>query len=205
MIKMTGIEEYFKELEMDVRTVRDTGLLNNLEKLVDIFYLHYLRNNALNTHHEEVYAFGNGGSAANASHFAAHFSEDIFPPEKRKFTVVSLVDNMPRLTAKGNDLGYENIFSDYLKGRVLTGDIVVAFSGSGNSPNVVEAVRLAKAEGAYVIGFTGDYKGRNGGKLAEVADLPIVVPSMSMERIEDIHSSLYHAAKEELRRKINGE
>jgi len=202
---MTEIGEYFKELESDVRRLREMGLLDKVEALVNVFYRHYKDNNKLTSSHRNVYAFGNGGSAANASHFAAHFSEDIFPKGKRKFTVVSLVDNIPRFSAKSNDFGYDVSFKDYLEDRILSHDIVVAFSGSGSSPNVVKAAKYAKEKRAFVIGFTGDYKGGKGGDLAKLSDLPIVVPTQSMERIEDIHSALYHAAKDRLYKKISEE
>jgi len=135
-----------------------------------------------------VFIFGNGGSAATASHFAADLSKGAICKGKARIKAFALTDNAPLLTAWANDAVYENIFAEQLENLVEQGDVAIGISGSGNSPNVLNGVKVAKAKGATTIGFIGF----DGGKLKELVDIHIIVPSYNMEQVEDIHLLLEH-------------
>ena len=136
----------------------------------------------------QVFTLGNGGSAANASHIACDLSKSAIRADLPRFRVISLVDNVPLATAWANDTSYENVFAAQLENLLHPGDVVIALSGSGRSPNILKAARLARARGATVIGLTG----MDGGFLREVADPCIIVPSDCMEQIEDAHLVIGH-------------
>jgi D-sedoheptulose 7-phosphate isomerase len=135
-----------------------------------------------------VYIFGNGGSAATASHFACDLSKGTIIEGLPRFRVVSLTDNVGLISAWANDTDYENIFVEQLRGLVKPNDVVIGISGSGRSPNVLNAISLARKVGAKTIGFTGF----EGGLLADMVDVPVVVPSDNMQRVEDAHLVLEH-------------
>lgn len=135
-----------------------------------------------------VYTFGNGGSGSTASHFASDLNKGARRNDKPPFKAVCLNDNMPLLTAWGNDTHYGMVFQEPLDNFVEKGDVIVAISGSGNSPNVINAVKLAMARGAGTIGLTGF----DGGQLKKEVDVPIIVPSNIMEQVEDVHLILCH-------------
>jgi len=137
---------------------------------------------------KRIFIFGNGGSAATASHFAADLSKGAICKGKPRLKAFALTDNVPLLTAWANDTTYDNIFAEQLENLVEPGDIVIGISGSGNSPNVLNGVKVAKAEGATTIGFIGF----DGGKVKELVDIAVIVPSHNMEQVEDIHLLLEH-------------
>jgi len=140
----------------------------------------------------QVFIIGNGGSAATASHMACDLGKNILPREgretTRRFRVMALTDNVPWITALANDLGYEHIFAEQLKNLVQEGDLVIVISGSGNSPNIVEGVRVARALGAKVVGILGF----DGGKVREIVDACVIVGNENYGYIEDVHMSLDH-------------
>jgi D-sedoheptulose 7-phosphate isomerase len=136
-----------------------------------------------------LYLFGNGGSAALASHSACDLGKGTAIPGARRFRVMSLTDNVPLMTAWANDARYEDVFAEQLRNFVASGDIVLAISGSGNSPNVLNGLRVAREAGAYTIGLTGF----QGGKMKDLCDLCLVVPSDNMQFIEDLHVSISHS------------
>lgn len=136
-----------------------------------------------------IYFMGNGGSAATASHFV----NDIVIGSrswKKPFRAHCLSDNVAGLTAIANDYGYDDVFLLPLKAHLRRGDVVVAISASGNSPNVIKAVEYANEQGAITIGLTGF----DGGKLRKIAKLPVHVPSNKGEYgpVEDVHMILDH-------------
>jgi len=138
----------------------------------------------------QIFACGNGGSSATASHFAEDLSKGVdLPRERQRFRVISLADSVPVLTAYANDLGYEHVFSEPLRNLVRAGDVLVAISASGSSPNVLRASQVAREAGASVVALTG----RDGGELKHLADLCVVVPAPSMQQIEDVHLAAAHA------------
>jgi D-sedoheptulose 7-phosphate isomerase len=136
-----------------------------------------------------VYLFGNGGSAALASHAACDLGKGTTRTGKRPFRVVSLTDNVSLITAWANDTSYDNVFAAQLRPFIKAEDIAFAISGSGNSPNVVSGLRLSREIGAFNIGLTGF----RGGKMKAVCDSCIIVPSENMQQIEDSHLCIMHA------------
>lgn len=137
----------------------------------------------------QLFLCGNGGSAATASHLANDLGKGASYGRKGpRFRVTALTDNIPWITALANDVGYEVIFAEQLRNLGQPGDVLLAISGSGNSPNILEAVKVAREIGIEVIGWTGF----GGGKLAGLSDLAIVADSHHMGRVEDVHTILMH-------------
>lgn len=137
-----------------------------------------------------VYLFGNGGSAALASHFACDLGKGTTCCNGgKRFRVLALTDNLPTLTAWANDSSYEDVFSEQLRNFVQPQDVAFAISGSGNSNNVLNALQVAREAGATTIGISGF----RGGKMKSLCDICIVVPSNDMQIIEDLHVGMAHA------------
>ena len=136
-----------------------------------------------------IFFLGNGGSAATASHFANDLGISTQSWHK-PFRAVSLTDNVSVLTAIGNDYGYEEIFLRQLRTRMAAGDVVVAISASGNSPNVLKAIEYAKDHGGYTVGLSGF----DGGRLRQLAHLNVHAPTNHREYgpAEDVHMILDH-------------
>ncbi len=135
----------------------------------------------------KVVLFGNGGSAADAQHIAGELVGQ-FALRRQAFPAIALTTDTSILTAVANDYGYDAVFSRQVEALVNEKDVVIGISTSGNSPNVIEAIELAKTKGAKTIGLTGG----NGGKLAEVADLVLIVPSDITPRIQEAHITIGH-------------
>lgn len=135
-----------------------------------------------------IYTVGNGGSAATASHICNDLLKGCGVCGNPGYKAECLCDSTAVLTCLANDFDYESVFSIQLRAKAHAGDILIAYSGSGNSPNVLEAVHMAKEKGMTVLGFTG----RDGGKLAPMCDLALIAPTDSMEQIEDLHMLYVH-------------
>ena len=136
-----------------------------------------------------IFIFGNGGSAATASHFVNDVIKGTLDARKPRMKIICLNDNMATLTAFANDVGYDAVFAEPLVSLANEGDVAIAISGSGNSPNVLRAMVAARERKLTTIGFTGF----SGGKLKDLVDVPVIVPSTSMQLIEDAHVVLLHA------------
>ncbi|MFQ5806652.1 MAG: SIS domain-containing protein [Phycisphaerae bacterium] len=134
-----------------------------------------------------VYVAGNGGSAADAQHIAAELLGR-YQRKRRALPAIALTTDTSALTAISNDVGYERVFSRQLEGLVQRGDMVWLLSTSGDSPNVLEAARVAAERGAIVIGFTG----QTGGKLAELCTHVLRAPHTAADRIQEAHELAYH-------------
>jgi len=147
-----------------------------------------------------VFLFGNGGSAALASHFACDLGKGTVVNGNRgkRFRVLALTDNVPMMTAWANDRCYEDIFSEQLLNFIEPGDIAFAISGSGNSPNILRGLEVAREAGALSIGLTGF----QGGRMKVLCNHCIVIPSDNMQIIEDLHLSVAHAIFSVLRHSI---
>ncbi len=135
-----------------------------------------------------IFVCGNGGSAATASHFVCDMVKGASFNRPERFRIQALTDSLPTITAYANDLSYEVVFVEQLKNFAQPGDLVVAISGSGNSPNVLRAVEYANSIGCRTLALTG----RDGGRLGELAQLNLHVPVMHMGRIEDAHLVICH-------------
>jgi D-sedoheptulose 7-phosphate isomerase len=140
------------------------------------------------TEDRQIFVFGNGGSAANASHFVTDLGKGASDKMNKPFRCLSLNDNTPWMTAISNDYSYEEVFSRQLMNFARPGDLVLTLSVSGNSPNLVKAVEWAKKHGVYTIALVGAKRG----KLAEIADFTIVADSTHYGRVEDVHMGICH-------------
>lgn len=146
-----------------------------------------------------IFLFGNGGSAALASHFACDLGKGTANGSKKRFRVMALTDNVPLMTAWANDSKFEDIFAEQLANFARPGDIAFAISGSGNSPNVLLALKAAKAIGSITVGLGGFA----GGRMRALCDLCIVVPCDNMQIIEDLHLCVAHSLFTCVRSKMN--
>ncbi|HVO27899.1 MAG TPA: SIS domain-containing protein [Candidatus Margulisiibacteriota bacterium] len=135
-----------------------------------------------------VFVCGNGGSAATASHFAAGLGKEGSRGRDKKFRVLSLTDNVPWITSLANDADYSAIFVQQLENFATVDDVLIVFSVSGNSPNVIRAVEWANDNGLLTVGITG----RPGGRLAEIALYPVFVESSHMGHVEEAHFLIQH-------------
>ncbi|MFA6549426.1 MAG: SIS domain-containing protein [Candidatus Margulisiibacteriota bacterium] len=135
---------------------------------------------------KHIFVMGNGGSSATASHFVCDLAKG--SSSKNIYRAVCMTDNVPMLTAWANDTSYAEAFAKQLEAMVEKDDLVIAFTGSGNSKNVLQAIEYANKKGAKTIAFTGF----DGGKIKHLAKTCLIVPSDNMERIEDIHLALCH-------------
>jgi D-sedoheptulose 7-phosphate isomerase len=136
----------------------------------------------------QLFVFGNGGSAANASHFITDLGKGASDKLMKRFRCLSLNDNVSWMTALGNDYSYEDIYLRQLMNYGVPGDLVMALSVSGNSPNVVRAVEWAKGNGLSTIALVGGKRGR----LAEISDQVIVINSTHYGRVEDAQMGICH-------------
>ncbi len=183
-----GMEEVFRRLPVET-----------IVKIVEVLLGAYE-----NGH--KVITMGNGGHGATASHIINDLLKHTIVSDKKdeviikgkRFKCLCLNDNMATLTSWANDVGYESVFSEQLANWVEKGDVVLGYTGSGNSENILRAFKLAKEKGATTIALTG----YDGGKIKEIADICLIVPSDRISFIEDIHFSLGHMWCDSLRRII---
>ena len=148
----------------------------------------------------KILACGNGGSAADAQHLAAELVGR-FREERQALPAIALTADTALLTALGNDYGYERVFARQVEALARRGDLLLAFSTSGNSPNVVQAAQTARRLGCTVVGFTG----ARGGELAGHVDILLKAPSVTVARIQEIHTLCIHVLCEELDALIRAE
>ncbi len=147
-----------------------------------------------------VFVFGNGGGSSTSAHFVCDLSKGTACEGKPRLKAISLAENIPLLTAWANDTDYTNTFGEQLKNLVEPGDVVIGLSGSGMSPNVINAFKVAHQAGATAVLFSGF----DGGMAVKVAHDSIVVPSEDMQQIEDVHMILTHIVFRMLKREIEG-
>jgi D-sedoheptulose 7-phosphate isomerase len=171
------IQTYFTQLQEVIANLP----ADLVDRVVDL-----LLENA--RHGKKVFIFGNGGSASTASHFACDLAKNTQVSGAPQFRVIGLTDNMALMTAWANDTAYDNTFAAQLGPLVEAGDAVIGISCSGNSSNVLKAIDVARQRGAITIGFTGN----DGGKLKQMVDVCLQVPSPRIEQQEDAHLILEH-------------
>jgi D-sedoheptulose 7-phosphate isomerase len=168
-----------------------------VDHMVDVIWRGYEQGRTL-------FLFGNGGSAALASHFACDIGKGTIAGKRKRLKTVALTDNVALITAWANDKAYDAIFAEQLESLAEKGDIALAISGSGNSPNVIRGLEAARRIGAETLVLTGF----EGGGAKALADLCLVVPSDSMQLIEDAHLCATHAIFLAIRQRMmqtNGE
>jgi len=169
-------------------------LMEDIIKAVDLLSACYKGGNKL-------LLCGNGGSAADCQHIATELMIRLNHHIQRPaLPAIALTTDTSNLTAGGNDIGFENVFARNVEGLGIKGDVLLAISTSGNSPNVVKAVEMAHKKGMKVIGFLGG----NGGKLKDAVDLPIIIPSSNVQRIQEGHITVAHIICELVEDKLYG-
>lgn len=179
-----SINTYFAELARMLQTVSQAHLQQVLALLEDAYY---------NGH--RIFIIGNGGSAATASHFALDLAKNTITPGAPRLKAISLTDHVPLITAWSNDTAYEHIFEEQLTNMIEPGDVVIGISTSGNSPNVINAMRLAKQTRAATIGLLG----AKGGLIKNIVDAYILAPGQNIEQEEDAHMILAHVITRHMR------
>jgi len=184
----SGIENYVERVRGVLASLDTAAVQRVIETLIDA-----LEKN------RTVFVCGNGGSASTASHMAADLGKNTAIPGKSRLRVIGLADNMSWFSALANDLGYENVFVEQIANLLQPGDILIAISASGNSPNVVKAAEYTRANGGTVIALVG-FKG---GKLKEIADVSIHTQSGDYGPVEDSHLMLDHIFVEALTKHIH--
>jgi D-sedoheptulose 7-phosphate isomerase len=173
-----SIRTYFRDL---------TGLVsqlpyNSITQIVSIFLDAFAEQRT-------VYVFGNGGSAASASHLMCDINKGASPGEGKRPRVMALTDNASLITAWANDFGYERIFSEQLKTFIKPRDVAFAISTSGDSPNVLLALEVARESGAMTVGLGGC----QGGQMKSLCDVCAIVPSDNVQLVEDLHHAMIHS------------
>jgi D-sedoheptulose 7-phosphate isomerase len=171
------IDQYLLELEQTLREISREQIWEVTQVLFDAW-----------RSRRTIFIIGNGGSAATASHMANDLNKLAIVPGKPRFKAIALTDNVPLMTAWGNDTSYDNIFVEQMLNFLEEGDIVIGISSSGNSSNVNKAVRVARESGAITIGFIG----RDGGALKDMVHYKVLIPSDHIGQQEDGHMILDH-------------
>lgn len=184
---MDIVEVYLKEVEEAIRSISRA----DVRAIVDLLELAWQRDRT-------IFIIGNGGSASTASHMMNDLSKFTAVPGCKRVRAMALTDNVPLMTAYGNDLSYDDIFLEQLTNLLQKGDVLVAISGSGNSRNVLKACEYALEHGATVAALVG----RPGGKLATLATRSVVVPADRIGQQEDGHLVLNHVLALALRERI---
>jgi D-sedoheptulose 7-phosphate isomerase len=173
--------EFFSQYLQQQKKTLDTIPLEKMTVVVELF------RKAL-ADGRNIFVFGNGGSAANASHFVTDLGKGSSDKTYRRFRCVSLNDNSSWMTAIANDYSYDEVFSRQLMNLAQPGDLILCMSVSGNSPNLVKAFEWAKRNAVHCIALVGAKRGR----LAELADTLIVVDDTHYGRVEDAHMGICH-------------
>lgn len=182
--RLDAATAYFAELEYMLRTLS----LQHLQNVLLAFEYAYV-------HGRRIFLMGNGGSAATASHFALDLAKNTIAPGAPRLKAISLTDHVPLITAWSNDTSYEHAFTEQLANLVEQDDVVVGISTSGDSPNVINALLLAKQSHAIAIGLLG----ARGGKIKDIADIYILAPGQNIEQEEDAHLIIAHVITRHMR------
>ena len=189
--------EFAKEYLNDLKDVLDRLPMAELDRFVAAV-------EAAHAAGKQIFVIGNGGSAATASHMMNDLNKGTLGHKGdatwKRFKVIALTDNVSLMTAWANDTDYNSVFSEPLKNLANRGDVLIAISASGNSPNIVAAVEVAKQMGLTVLGLGGF----TGGKLAQLADVCFVVPSSGYGPVEDVHMIFDHILTGYLYEKLKG-
>jgi len=186
-VKTSFAQAHFERL----RDAVGNAPYEQIDAVAELLYRAYLNG-------KQVFVMGNGGSAATASHFASDLSKNTVVPGRRRFRAICLNDNLPVITALANDLGYESIFVEQMRNLLRPGDVVVVVTGSGNSPNIIEALKYARTCSATTIAFLGF----DGGKAKSLVDAYIHLECADYGLVEDFHYALGHFFREYFQNRI---
>jgi D-sedoheptulose 7-phosphate isomerase len=186
-MEKTYLENYLKELKKSIDAMSREKFMQIANLILEAY-----------EKEKQIFVFGNGGSASTSSHMACDLGKGTVIPGKKRFKIICLSDSIPLMTAWANDTSYDKIFSEQLENFVSEGDLVIGISGSGNSPNVLNALKLARDKKAKTVGLTGF----QGGKIKDLCEVCLIVPSDNMQRIEDAHMIIEHALFSYIKQKI---
>lgn len=183
-------QEYLNRLTAVLRTFN----LEVYDRMVKVLLDAYHRQ-------AQIFVMGNGGSGSTASHLACDINKGCCLNLDKKFKMICLNDNIPTMLAYANDISYEAVFEQQLKNFFNPGDVVIGISGSGNSPNVLNAIKYAATHGGRTLGWCGF----DGGKLAKLTQMAFVVDSNDMQQVEDGHMIVAHMLMQHLYKALNGD
>lgn len=184
------LEQIINEKKQLLDMLGETGYLDTIEQVTQVMVDCLYAGN-------KIILAGNGGSAADAQHFAGEIVGR-FLMDRKALPAISLCVDPSVMTCIGNDYGYEAVFERQLSGLGNAGDVIVAISTSGNSENLIQAVETAKQMGIHTVGLLG----KTGGKLKELCDYALVVPSNETPRIQEIHTFSVHLLCEYIEKRI---
>ena len=189
---MTSANQHTDYLSL-LKTTVDKLSAENLEAVTNAFLACYQNGGTF-------YVFGNGGSAATASHMAGDFVKGASFGLEKRFRFICLNDNNSAMMAIANDISYDDVFVEQLKNFIEPNDLVIGISGSGNSTNVVKAMEYAKRQGVKTLALCGF----SGGKIKQLADLNVHAEVNDMEITEDVHMVIFHTIKQALIKHLHG-
>lgn len=174
-----NLKNYLEDFQQLLTQVDEKEVQNLIDAVTDA----YVRD-------QFIYIIGNGGSGANASHMCEDLGKGTLTDfdNQKRLKVLSLTDNTPYILAWANDTNYDRVFVEQLKNFAQPGSLLIAISGSGNSPNIIKAVEYANENGIKTFGITG----YDGGKLREIAQQNLHVPSFNMGAVESVHLVIFH-------------
>jgi len=179
-----SIDTYFSDLQEMVRAISQAHLQEILALLEETY-----------RQGRRIFIMGNGGSAATASHFALDLAKNTIMAGAPRVKAISLTDHVPLITAWSNDTAYEHIFAEQLANMIEPGDLVIGISASGNSLNVINALKVAKKSRAATIGLLG----AKGGQIKQMVDAYVLAPGQNIEQEEDAHLILAHIITRHMR------
>ena len=184
------IEKTLNESSKTIESLAD--LSNEIDKIVNLIIKALTKN-------KKIIIFGNGGSAADAQHIAAEFLGK-YKIKRKSIPAIALTSNSSTTTAIANDYDFNDVFSRQCESLVSKNDIVMCISTSGNSQNVIKGLKTSKKNGGLTIGLLGN----NGGKIKNIVDIPLVVNSTSVPRIQEAHRVIYHIICEIVEEELAG-
>ena len=175
------MKDYIRSYLGAVTAVLDAVPVAVTEAIVNVLFDAYCQG-------REIFVMGNGGSAASASHFVCDLAKGTITEGVPRVRATCLTDNVPLLTAWANDTHYTNIFGEILRNHAVPGDVLVGCTASGQSPNIINAMRTARGLGAKTIALVG----YDGGKVRDECDIALIIPSDNITQIEDVQTLMFH-------------
>ncbi len=185
------MKQHFLDYIKDLKAVLDKLDLEIFSQINELLFQALERE-------KHVFTMGNGGSGSTASHLVSDLNKGACFDKPKKFKALCLNDNVPTLLAYANDVSFDDIFQEQLKNFMRQEDVVIGFSGSGNSENVIKALDHANSHGGITIGFTG----YDGGKISQIAQYSLIAPVHDMQKSEDIHFILAHMIMQTMKRRL---
>ena len=179
-----------ESINLKTELLNDKVILNNSSVIAEKIIECYNRGN-------KVFFCGNGGSFADAQHLSAELSGRFYF-DRNPLEVVLLASNVSYLTAVGNDYSYSDIFSREINSSVKEGDVLICFSTSGKSKNIIKGIEVARLKGVYVVSFIGN----DGGEMKDISDVNLIIPSNNTARIQECHTLLGHTILEIVENKM---